>query len=312
MDNNGATFPFPRQNAWLSLLVLVCFCVVALFAFTILSQFIVFPLFGFNLMENPNLLMPPFNNEEIRLPILVLQGLSSFGAFILAPLLFIKIYQKGFLDKYIKFPKENAWYVIGLVLVITMSFMFVNSVFIEWNKEVAFPDFLKGFEAFAKDKENELEQLTRFITTFGSVNEFLLGLLVIAIIPAIGEELLFRGLIQNHIYKISSNPHVAIWFTGLMFGAFHFQFYGMIPRMMLGVLFGYLYLWSGKLPLAMIAHFINNAFSIVMIYFYQKGISDVDPESTENLPLHIVLLFLLVGGFATYRFIRFHKTHSNG
>src|SRR5690554_5832087 len=108
------------------------------------------------------------------------------------------------------------------------------------------------------------------MTRFDNAGDFILALIVIGLIPAVGEELLFRGLVQNQIGAITKNIHVAIWLAAFLFSTFHFQFYGFVPRMFLGVLFGYLYYWSGNLFIAMLAHFINNGLTLILLYMYQQ------------------------------------------
>ena len=95
-------------------------------------------------------------------------------------------------------------------VIITFSFMVVNSVVVDWNQHIELPSFLSWFEQQAKSKEVQLQQLTEFLTNFDGFFQFLVGMIVIAIVPAIGEEFLFRGLLQNMFHKGFGNAHVAI------------------------------------------------------------------------------------------------------
>ena len=110
-----------------------------------------------------------------------------------------------------------------------VAFMFANSFLIDWNAHLHFPGDMQGFETWARSKENELKVVTDFLTRFTSFGDFMIGFVVIVLIPAFGEELLFRGIIQNKLENITGNGHVAIWFTAILFSAFHFQFFGCIP-----------------------------------------------------------------------------------
>ena len=114
---------------------------------------------------------------------------------------------------------------------------------------------------------------------------------MVAIIPGIGEEFVFRGLIQNHIFGISKNIHIAIWVSAFLFSLFHMQFYGIIPRMLLGVLFGYLYYFSGNIIYPMVAHFFNNGFTLVMLYLFQHNIVEYNIDDSEVLPWPQVIFF---------------------
>jgi len=93
---------------------------------------------------------------------------------------------------------------------------------------------------------------------------------MIAILPAIGEELLFRGVLQRIFANWTKNIHLGVWIAAILFSAMHMQFYGFLPRMMLGVLFGYLFVWSGSLLLPILCHFINNGSAV--IYAYVAGV----------------------------------------
>ena len=86
------------------------------------------------------------------------------------------------------------------------------------------------------------------------------------------------------------NIHLSIWASAIIFSAIHFQFYGFIPRLLLGALFGYLYYWSGNLLIPMFAHFVNNAFGVIMIYLHRHEITDLNVEDNTAAPLQYVIL----------------------
>ena len=162
--------------------------------------------------------------------------------------------------------------------------MGVNAPFIEWNQNLVLPESLAGIEKVLRELEDTLAKTSEFITEFSSLGQLLIGIIVIAIIPGIGEELVFRGLVQNHMFRISKNIHVAIWVSALLFSLFHMQFYGLIPRMLLGALFGYLYYFSGNIIYPMVAHFFNNGFTLLMLYFYNQGMVEYNIDETDVLP----------------------------
>lgn len=143
--------------------------------------------------------------------------------------------------------------------------------------------------------EEQGRLMTEYLTDFYSFPYFLLVLVVVAIVPAIGEELLFRGLIQKYLHKIWKNPHVAIWVTAMFFSAFHMQFYGFVPRMVLGAFFGYLLYFSGNLWYAVFAHFINNGFTLLMIYLFQIRAIEYDIDSAESASVWSTLCFAIIG-----------------
>ena len=181
-----------------------------------------------------------------------------------------------------------------LVLLLTFFFMILNSGVIEWNKSINFPEFMNSFETWAFNKEKELEKITIFLVSFENNWEFLFGILSIALIPGICEEYLFRGVLQKNFYLISKNIHIAVWLSAFFFSALHLQFYGFFPRMLLGVLFGYIYYWSGSILYPMIAHIFNNFFSLTVFYFSQKGLLnenfEVSVNSSPKIPMVLIII----------------------
>lgn len=175
---------------------------------------------------------------------------------------------------------------LAITVVATFAFMLVNSYFIEWNENFKFPEFMAGFEKWAREMEDQLAEATERFTKFENTGEYIFGLIAISILPGIGEEVMFRGVLQNGLHKLSKNKHVAIWAAAFIFGAIHMQFYGLVPRMMLGAVFGYLYVWSGNIWYPIIAHAINNGIGVTLAYAAQFSESKVNLDDTEAIPLY--------------------------
>jgi membrane protease YdiL (CAAX protease family) len=116
----------------------------------------------------------------------------------------------------------------------------------------------------------------------------ILNLFIIAILPAVGEEFFFRGVLQKILIKLFKSGHVGIWVTAFIFSAIHFQFFGFVPRFILGLIFGYLFFWSGTLWLPVISHFINNAVPVIMAYI--QGMEKFNaPTDTPSWKLALAL-----------------------
>ncbi len=228
----------------------------------------------------------PIGHPEIKMPFFIMQGCATFFGLLVAPALLLVAKKKSLKDLFAIPSSKQSIYLITVF--VTITFMLVNSPFIEWNASVHLPGFLKGFEEWARNREDFATEITGFLTTFDGTGQLLVGLLVIAVLPAVGEEFVFRGLLQPQLSKSTGNIHLAIWISAFLFSAMHIQFFGLVPRMLLGALFGYLYYWSGNLWVAMLAHFVNNGFSVLMLYFHQQGVSKLDMNSTESAPWGIV------------------------
>ncbi len=229
----------------------------------------------------------PVNNPSVKTPLMIMQGVgSAFGMIFIPWLIYTRIFK---IPLNFDQTKANLQPILFTFLIIVF-FMVVNSPVGEWNQHIKLPSSLSGIEQALQLMEENMKIVTAFLVEFNSFGEFLLGMVVIAIIPAIGEELVFRGLVQNHLVRITKNIHVAIWMSAFIFSAIHLQFYGLFPRIFLGALFGYLYYFSGKLSYAMIAHFFNNGIAVIVVYIHQAGKIDYDIESTETLLWYQVLI----------------------
>ena len=225
--------------------------------------------------------------------LLIAQAFYTLVFVFLTPWLYLKlIVKKTFRDLYqeIKLPALP----VLLTVLATIAFMAVNVYLVEWNSNFKFPAFMSDLEETLKNLEEQLAETTEAYTKFGSFGSFLLGFIVIAILPGIGEELMFRGVLQNSLHKYSGNKHLAIWVTGFLFAAIHLQFYGLVPRMMLGVLFGYLYVWSGNLWLPIISHITNNGLAVILVYQSQLSETPVDIDDPESVPVYWSVIGLVV------------------
>jgi membrane protease YdiL (CAAX protease family) len=139
-----------------------------------------------------------------------------------------------------------------------------------------------------------------------SFNLLFVNILMLAIIPALGEELIFRACFQKVFVRWTGNYHVAIWITAIVFSAIHFQFFGFFPRMILGALFGYLFVWSGNIWIPILAHFLNNGMAVLAAFILQqegKSIDQAFESDSVTVPIFIastLAFFILFWYFHKY------------
>lgn len=193
---------------------------------------------------------------------------------------------------------------------LTIVIMFAASPALEYttllNKGMKLPSFLKEVEAWMLQQELKMEFLTKKFIVMNSFSSLLVNLLMLAIIPAFGEELIFRGGFQPIFTRWFRNYHVAIWLTAIIFSSIHFQFYGFLPRMFLGALFGYLFVWSGSLWLPILGHFLNNALAVFTAYWYQQqGLSidkmfESEPSSPALISISLIIFIVSIRYFYRY------------
>ena len=264
-----------------------------IFVTVIIGFVVVGPLIGFaiaNAVYEGDLFadMQTLVGPGLLTAILILQACSTLIGLILFPVIYITGVEKKNLSPL--FPTQiNLGIMLVMVAAIGLLYPIAMSPLTEWNTDMSFPDFMKGFEEWARGKEDELEKLVRIMTDIDTVGDLLIGILVIALLPAIGEELVFRGMIQQELQRGTKNIHLAIWMSAAIFSAIHLQFFGFIPRLLLGALFGYLYYWSGNLLIPIVSHFFNNAFAVVMLYLYKNEFVSIDVEGNEPVPLGYVM-----------------------
>ncbi|WP_337042432.1 CPBP family intramembrane glutamic endopeptidase [Emticicia sp. 17c] len=220
------------------------------------------------------------------------QGLGSLVGFVGTAWLFWRVIEKKPWSD-LNFKSIPSIRVFLMAILIELTFMGFNGWLQELNQNIVFPEALKGLEKTLKEMESTFEKATQFFATFTSFWKFLLAFLVIAVIAGIGEELVFRGLLMRKIYLGTKNIHVAIWLTGFIFAIIHFQFYGILPRMMLGVLFGYFYYWSGNLWVPIVAHIFNNGMIITLMYLHNIHVIKTDLENMDSLPTSIIFFSLI-------------------
>ncbi len=206
-----------------------------------------------------------------------LQLFTSVGLFILPPLLFT--YFTGFqLQLLRKINKQNVLLVIAIML-ITNPFV---AYLMQWNQGLNLPDFLEAVQRWMEASEQKAMQLTEAFLAMNSMGDLLINLFLIAIIPAIGEELLFRGVLQQLFAKWTGKIHLSIFISAFLFSAVHLQFFGFFPRFVLGIILGYMFYWSKNLWLPILAHFTNNALAIIFTYQFIADKIQIDFLNEET------------------------------
>lgn len=220
--------------------------------------------------------------------------------FIISPLIFLMIFSRNRVISYLSLRHfhPSLLLLFPLALFSLYPLMGFLSFYVE---QIELPDFLDNMDKSSMESLGELLNMT-------SVQDLLINIVIIGIIPGIGEELLFRGVIQKELSKKLTNPHVAIFITAFLFSAFHFQVAGFIPKLMIGLVLGYAYFLSGSLILPMIIHSLNNIFLTTSLFAAGGKIQTQDIQS-ENVPIAAVLFSLIL--FATLMYLILSITKPN-
>ncbi len=204
--------------------------------------------------------------HEVRV-MLLLQGVASFSAFVLSPI----IYHRFFSNENSGDDLRSAapiWS-LGLLLILGLSFSLVNQALYQLNSAIPLPGGEIG--DYFRTQSESVKKLTEQLLSASDYVTIALSFVVVVLIPAFGEELFFRGIMQKLWQRAVRNIHWAIWINSFVFAAIHMEFNGLLPRMALSAVFGYLFYWYGSLWLPIIAHAINNALALAAHYLAMRS-----------------------------------------
>ncbi len=224
------------------------------------------------------------------------QGISSAMIFI-APPMILYAFTRHQPMRELGFRKPNSAWLLLIGVVLMFVSLPLTNLLTSWNEKMNFGAAFESLEALLQQLEETAGDLTERMLQVDSFGGLLFNLLVIALIPAIGEELTFRGVLQQALTR-RCNVHVAVFLSAFIFSFIHFQFYGFLPRMFLGLLLGYLFYYSGSLWTSILMHFVNNGAAVVVAYLDYKGQIDVDIDhfgATSNVWLLGASLVVTVG-----------------
>ena len=274
------------------------FSVVILFilglVFQFLGAFLAAWIYGFRVSDV--LALGAYEDSNYVAASKLIQMLGSVGTFIVPAFLFSYLFE-GDLFSYYKFRNPTAMAPMLLVILMMVSVIpFINYI-AEINLKMEIP--IRALDQLLRTLESTAEEMMVAFTATDSIGGLLVNLLMIGVIAAVGEELIFRGLIQRLMTQMLRNTHLAILITALLFSAFHFQFFSFLPRFALGLILGYLMFYGQSIWYPILAHFVNNAMGVIYYYFNSRGSADdmLEEIGTSTLiPVAAVLslaLFLL-------------------
>lgn len=282
------------NTAYSKFLLAVGVVLICAVLFTLIGTLAVSIAFGVSLTQ----LQEAFNSDTNPNAISMLKGMqtiSAIGAFAIPALLIAYLFDQKPLD-YLSLNKKFSVVSVVLVMVALIAAIPMINYIVEMNSRMLLPSFLSGIENWMKESEAKAAELTERFLVMHSVSDLLFNIFMIGLLPAIGEELLFRGIIQRLFIDWSKNRHLGIWLSAILFSAMHLQFYGFIPRVLLGALFGYLLVWSGSLWLPICAHFANNASAVLFTYLFKEEMMawDADKIGVESEQSFVVFSFIAV------------------
>lgn len=288
---------FRTMRPFAQLMFALFVMVASVFLFMVVGMIAVLPFYGAGSLMS-GMLETSLNSPEGLSLLKYFQVIQSIGLFVAPPFAIGWLYSEN-IGEYLKINRSTKAQSFLLAAICLLAVIPVINFLGAINSQMRLPESLSGLENWMKTMEDAAKILTEKFLKVDSLGGLLFNVFMIAVLPALGEELMFRGVIQRIFSNWTRNHHWGIWITAFLFSAMHMQFYGFLPRMALGAMFGYLLVWTGTMWVPILAHFVNNLMGVLGYFLIDKGTISNDIEEwgtgTEQIPL-VLFSFLVVGG----------------
>jgi len=281
--------PFAQSDPFLKIIVLFLLSFLGVTVFILMGSGLIKVLYGVSFITNPDVISDYSDPNMVNVN-RVLLLFQHLGMFIMPAIAFGMLVSTQW-PRRLGFNKTRTPLVLAAVIMIVFALPLINVL--AWlNEQIVFPEFLGGLEQLFTGMEDSAAKLTKALTEQTSPIVLFANILTIALIPALGEEMIFRGALIPILKKWTRSVHWGVWISAILFSAMHLQFYGFLPRMLLGAVLGYLFVWSGSIWVPVLAHFANNALALTLIFFMTRG--DIEAEVDEFNPQMGDFLWVLV------------------
>jgi len=273
--------------------ILIGFAITGIILASVISIPIWTNMTGKSIKEMETAMTDPANSNAVR----IIQSVTAVIGFLLPAILTAFLLNRRPM-KLIGFYGKINWKQVGLVFIIMIVALFVSGFLSYVNEMIPVTQSLRlKFDKMEADYNKQVEA----IIGLNNAGEYILALIIMAFLPALCEETLFRGGLQNFLSRSTGMPWLSIVIVSILFSLAHFSFYGFLSRFFLGAVLGLLYQYSGKIWLNILAHFFNNAFAITALYIYKlqgKSLEETIDDKTSTfwgiLALPVVIVLLMV------------------
>jgi uncharacterized protein len=271
-------------------LVLISIALASFFILGLLGTVLLSKITGMGLLTMSDSAKWDYTDERLVTVIRGMQVVQFICLFVIPTFLCAHFFSTDS-KKYLGLKKpSNYGYLLAAVAVMLLAIPLVNFIG-ELNRNIQFPE---GMAKWMKTQEDEAAKTIKILLSKDSVSDLILNIIFIAALAAVGEELLFRGIAQRLLIRWFKSPWAGIIISSFLFSAMHIQFYGFFPRFILGILLGAVYWYSGSLWTAILAHFIYDAFLIILVYFYPGSLDDQSALNLSNIALTAAVSFVSV------------------
>ncbi len=256
----------------------------------------------------------PLSTESLKW----IQFVQQTALFLLPPLCVAYLWSKQPLE-WLRVKGDGQWAMSNGLWAMTLMLVALPAINLlgYWNQQMTLPSLLEPLEQWMKTQEESAKILTEQFMNVTTIGGLLINLLLMALLPALAEELTFRGVLQRLFQAKGEKgdearrregervPHLAIWCSAILFSAIHMQFYGFVPRMLMGALFGYMLVWTGSLWIPILMHFTNNAMAVLLYFVALRQGWDMDKVdaigTNDTLWLGVVSMMITIIGIYAFR-----------
>ncbi len=284
-------------NPFLQIIIVLCIVIASSIIITAIGVVAALPFTG---LEALSALMQGGSSIAF---LKYLQVVQSFAVFIIPAALAAWLFSEKPAQWLWFKDAKTRWVLIAMLTLLAVQ-PFVSWIGM-WNAQISLPDYLAPLQDWMHQTEKSANQIIFQFLDTQHWPTILFNVFLIAVLPAIGEEMLFRGALQPLIQRMVKNHHLAIWITAFLFSAIHMQFLTFAPRFILGALLGYLLVYGGSIWYPVAAHFFNNLSSLIVFHYYrhtQPDMNPFDPEAaTTATPVALLSLIVAVGFIYLFR-----------
>lgn len=237
----------------------------------------------------------------------ILQICGQIGIFLVPSLLFVYLVHSKNVSGFLGIEKKMS--LTTILLLIALMFLVLPLIYFLtiFNIDVIdnLPESLSVFKNWVQARENTSSVTIDLFLSRDTIGWLIVNIIMIAVLPAVGEELVFRGILQRLFTNMTRNYHFGVWIAAILFSAMHMQFYGFLPRLFLGLIFGYLLIWTKNLWIPIIGHFINNASAVLVAYFNRTGVMETGHEQFGATDDNYTIIFsaavtVIICGYIIY------------
>ena len=234
---------------------------------------------------------------------------SQIFTFVLPPIIYAFLVKENPI-KSLGFSESTIlWLFIGIAMI--YAILPLNSVFAEWNAGLKLPESMSSLEKLMKEMQDSATEIMEKLVNVNNIGGLIINLIMIAGLAAFGEELIFRSIIQTSLIKICKNAHIGIFIASAIFSFIHFEFYGFLPRLVLGLLLGYMFYYSRSIWIPMAMHFVNNGTIVVLYFLNNVKVINIDVESFGQTNVAVLILSIIAMIVLSYFSIRLSNKEKN-